>query len=239
MKTRLIAVLFGCAVGGACWGSAQVVYNSLVNPLGGTDGMYLPLGEGTEVGDEIILTPDTPRLLGSFSFEYFGDNFSGDETARIRFFENNGPLDPYDGTSHLPNTLLFDSGPFSVTGGNHQWVTLNNLASQNIQLPDSFTWSIVFSGVSATEAAGVLLYNPGGTVSGSQVLYSPPAVGGNYYEFWVNEGTPETPAWSLQYLESYPIEFGAEITVVPEPWATPGVLLLAAAGTAACLRRRR
>jgi hypothetical protein len=241
MRTRLFAVLLGCALGGFSSVSAQVVYYSMVNPIGGGDGTYLPLGEGSglgEVGDEIILAPSTPRVLSSFSFEYFGEGFSGDETVQIRFYRNDGPLDP-DGTSHLPQSLLFDSGPFSVAGGNHQLVTLGNLESQGIELPDSFTWSILFSGVGATEPAGVLLYNPPGTPSGSQVLYDLPAVGGNYYEFWVNEGTPESPAWSLQYLESFPTEFGAEITVVPEPWATTSVLLLTAAGTVVFLRRRR
>ena len=43
----------------------------------------------SEVGDEIILGAG-PRYAESFRFEYYGNNFSGNEQFRLRFYKNDG-----------------------------------------------------------------------------------------------------------------------------------------------------
>ena len=117
-----------------------------------------------EYGDEIQLA-GSARLVTNFVFEYFGSfTREGDETARIRFYKNDGP-----GRYPGPGTLLYDSGPFAIFSGLNA-APLNGLA---VKVPDDFTWTVQFGGLTG--------------LPGNQVglpFYDPPTVGFSYRDFW-------------------------------------------------------
>jgi hypothetical protein len=151
---------------------------------------------GAEIGDEIILA-GTARLLTQFDFEYFGTSggldtpgsFAGAVTARVRFYLNNGPL-----ASGVPSpgSVFYDSGTFAVPGRTSrstfvftqpEFITGSGpgFIPLLIPLPDHFTWSVQFTTVNPADHVGV-------------DLYSPPVVGQNFPDYWLNTaGT-----WSLQ-----------------------------------------
>lgn len=209
---RLAAIAACC-----CAAQAQVlVYNNGVS----YSGIYLNPG-ANEVGDEIILGAG-PRQISSFQWEYFGSGFSGNEQFRIRFYRNDGT--DIGGGTLLPNSVFYDSGlqtlaaPIDPSGRN---TYLFDLTSTSIILPDRFTWSVQFSGVSGAEAAGPTIYNP-------------PAVGNNFDDYWFNNaGT-----WQLRGSNGVPINFGAQISVVPEPSTYALAILGGLCGFALVVRRR-
>jgi hypothetical protein len=168
-----------------------------------------------EVGDEILLG-GTARLVTTFIFQYYGENFSGNEEARVRFYKNDGPNSP-SGPAE-PGTLLFDSGLFSIIPTNRATLHFTGLS---VLVPDSFTWTVQFSGIAAGESAGV-------------DVYSPPTVGFNYDDYWDNTGS----GWQLR-TNGVPLNFAARIEAVPEP---SSVALIAVCGLATVvwtLRRGR
>jgi len=128
---------------------AEIIYDNSQNYLGQFNATTL------ESGDQIELSGQS-RLVTEFAFEYFG-NFAatGDETARLRFYLNDGLQG--GNPSATPNTLLYDSGAFTITTG-FQTITVSDLS---IFLPtNTFTWTVQFAGLLNTEKAGVLFYDP-------------------------------------------------------------------------------
>lgn len=195
-------------------GRADVVYNNSTNDLG------IRFNIGTaEVGDEIVLA-GTYRLITNFVFQYWGENFSGNETARVRFYANDGTNAPAGTNIFVPNTLLYDSGTFSV-GATPRSTLIFDQSTLNggVLVPDSFTWSVQFFGVESGESAGV-------------DLYSPPTVGGNYLEFWENAGSFDWQYRSIIFNgTNVPANFGAFIeATVPEPSALSIAMLAFAFG---------
>jgi hypothetical protein len=184
--------------------AAEVVYDNIVNDLN------FDLNIGTqEAGDEVFLD-GTARWLSEFTFEYWGTNtlspteFVGDVQARIRFYLNNGPALPDVENALTPGTILFDTGFFAIDPSSRATLTFTNFTAGmvvplEVQLPDSFTWSIEFSGLDATDTAGV-------------TVYSPPTVGNNFDDYWVFDGS----AWMLQ-TNVVSMDFAARISAVPEP----------------------
>ena len=206
----LIAVLAGSLALSAA--QAAVVYDNATTYTGN---IFNP--GASEVGDEVILG-GTDRVGETFRFEYYGNNFSGNETVQIRFYQNDGPL--------YPNTVFFDSGvqtlpiPLDPSGRN----TLQyDLLGSNITLPDDFTWSVQFVGVTSGETAGLSLYNP-------------PTTGNNYDDYWLYNGS----AWVLSAATNgTPINFGASITAIPEPSSYMLAILGGLCGFALVSRRPR
>jgi hypothetical protein len=195
--------------------NAGVIYNNSVNDL---STRFNP--GTTEVGDEILLsTTDPSRYLQTFSFEYYGTNtanalsFAGaNVTAQVKFYLNNSPT-LFNGYS-TPGTVLFDSGAFTITPTPLGRATLNFSVGLDFPVGGIFlgpgpggsmltnmTWSVKFSGMGATDEVGL-------------DIYSPPVIGGNYSDGWVNNaGT-----WMLQ-TNTVPLNFAATATATPEPSA--------------------
>src|SRR5262249_55870613 len=152
-----------------------------------------------EVGNEIVLA-GSHRYPSAFAFEFWGTNdiygqFEGNVQARIRFYQNDGPLSP-SGYSP-PGTVLFDSGPFAITAVPRATVLFDNFMTGALvplahPLPDSFTWTVQFSGLSGADRAGV-------------DLFSPPVVGNTYQDYW--ELDPD--GWRQKLDPSGPINFAA------------------------------
>jgi hypothetical protein len=195
---------------------AQFVYNNGVS----YSGAYLNPGS-QEVGDEVILG-GVDRLLSHFTFEYYGLNFSGNEQYQIRFYYNNGA--PIGGGYFEPGVSFFDSGLQTLgapTDPSNRATYDLDLSGTGIILPNSFTWSIQFSGISGPEVAGVSLYNP-------------PTTGFSDNDFWLNNAG----AWELHGTNPTAFNFGATITAVPEPSTYVLAILGGICGFALVARRK-
>lgn len=199
---------------------AAVVYDNVTHPLTDTNSVQLAHFYNREYGDEIYLS-GSDRLVTDFIFEYFGD-FTPNATqfARVRFYANDGPLADPISRAHLPQTEIFNSGLFTLTSGyNTKW-----LGDLSVRVPDSFTWTVEFSGVGLTSGnrAGILFYNP-------------PTVGSSPRDFWeVIDGN-----WTLLHFGANTFKpeanFGARVIAVPEPQT----IALFSLGALALWARRR
>ncbi len=157
----------------------------------------------SEVGDEIILAPG-PRFGVSFRFEYYGSNFSGNETVQLRFRRNDGAFAPGSTTFRVPNSILYDSAvqtlPTPIDPSRRNTL-LFDISTANSLLPERFTWTAQFTGIGAGETAGLSIYNP-------------PTVGMSENDYWFNNAG----AWELRGT-NVAINFGAALiaSTVPEP----------------------
>jgi hypothetical protein len=193
--------------------SAQVVvYDNSTTPLNAF------FSTQREVGDEITIGPGW--TAHSFTFEYFAENLSGNEKGRVRFYRNDGIQ--VEGTSSAaPGALLFESTQFDLINGNYP-VSIVDLVGLNIQLPNSFTWTVKVDGLTDGETFSLKLYDP-------------PTVGSSFNDFWHFT----TEGWELQQVEGLPpgagSSFGATLIAVPEP----GTMTVLGVGALALLARRR
>lgn len=175
-----------------------LVYNNTSNYLGTS--YYVA---NTEFGDQITLSPSTTdRYLSKFMFEYTtGHGNSGDEKVWLRFYAMDGP----GGT---PGSTLFDSRTvpgyatdIPLTSGTAEQVYVD-LNDTRILVPNSFTWTVQFSGVAASETVGL-------------IMYAPPTVGTTFDDYWEKSGT----GWVTKRLAPNNYSFGAlaYAVAVPEP----------------------
>ncbi len=160
----------------------------------GTTPIQKNLYESSEFGDQVILdSKSSPgALLDSFIFQYVGKNFSGDEAAQIRFYKNDGLLGK-------PGTLVFDSGSFDIPAApNGATVDLGDLGA--VVVPNSFTWTISFTGVDAAmgETAGLSLYGP-------------PEMGGGFADYWARTAND----WALKSVPGVDANFACLINGTP------------------------
>lgn len=174
-----------------------------------------------EVGDEVLLNTDfragnPGATITNFSFQYYGVNFSGDEQMRFRIYANDGAESPSGRLE--PGSILFDSALFSIGATDRLVINISDLS---INVPNRFTWSVQFTGITGGEEAGL-------------DLYSPPSTGLNYVNYWKNTGG----TWTL---EEDPmganIDFAARIEAVPEP-STLALGVLGGSLALAALKRR-
>jgi hypothetical protein len=175
-----------------------------------------------EVGDEINLTTGA-SVLTDFSFEYnFTANGGDGATGVLRLWakDANGGL--------LPGTLLLQSSPFTLQDGFHS-ASVNGLS---LAVPGNLIWTVDFDGLSGAETAGLLFYNGVGVGSGP---------GQSFDDYWENTGTVAVPVWALSKTPDAAgliDNFGARVTVVPEP-TTVGLLIGGAAMLGLAARRRK
>lgn len=197
-----------------------VVYDNTESPLNSY------FASQREFGDQVSL--GTPGLYATaFRFEYFASGLSGGEKATVRFYANNGvPTGAADALA--PGQLLFESTEFDLVNGNIP-VSVTDLQSLDVQLPESFTWTVRMTGVEGGEIFGLKLYDP--------PVNNPAAgtVGTSLNDIW----RFGTDGWELLEIPGLAVgqnaNFGAYLEVVPEPGA--GVLF-ALGGLALALRRR-
>ena len=174
-----------------------LVYNNTSNYLGTS--YYVA---NTEFGDQITLSPSTTdRYLSKFMFEYTtGHGNSGDEKVWLRFYAMDGP-------GLTPGSILFDSRTagfatdIPLTSGTAEQVYVD-LNDTRILVPNSFTWTVQFSGVAASETVGL-------------IMYAPPTVGTSFDDYWEKSGT----GWVTKRLAPNNYSFGAlaYAVAVPEP----------------------
>lgn len=169
-----------------------------------------------ELGDEINLTTG-PSTLTDFSFEY---NYTGTggATGTLRIYAKDG------GSGLAPGTLLLQSDPFTLQSGFHS-ASVNNVS---VAVPGTLIWTVDFEGLTGTEA-GLLFYN--GVPVGS-------GPGQSLDDYWENHGTVGAPDWVIARNDTVIDNFGARVTVVPEP-TTVGLLIGGAAVLGFAVRRRK
>jgi hypothetical protein len=186
----------------------------------------------TEIGDEINLTTGASTLT-DFQFEY---NYTGPvagnpaATGVLRLYAKDG------GGGTTPGTLLFESAPFTLQTGFNQGA-VNNLS---VAVPGTLIWTVDFDGIVGTgDSAGLLFYNGVGVGGGP---------GESFDDHWEFTGTTQIPAphWALvdngptpDVGGAPPIDnFGARVTVVPEP-STIALAIGGAALLGFAARRRK
>lgn len=177
---------------------AVVVYNNSSNRLSPE---YFAQTTGYEMGDEVVLYTTNAwgyRFITNFVFEYYGLGFSGDETARLRIYSNDGAVyGTNNGTPfYEPGTMLFDSGNFAIGATAGSTISFNGTtlgSSKGFLVPSNFTWTVEFGGVTGGESAGL-------------AIYGPPTVGSSYADYWEATGG----VWGLRTNSSGgTLDFGA------------------------------
>jgi hypothetical protein len=216
---KILAVTTICLLSAAA-PAATLVYNNGVS----YSGLYLNPGTN-EVGDEILLGAG-PRIASTFQFEYYSSAFVGGGTLnefRIQFYQNNGT--PLGASTFLPNTVFYNSdwqtlaAPTDPSGRNTYFF---DLSYTNFTVPDRFTWTVQFRGIDAGETNGVSIYDP-------------PAIGNNFDDYWLRTQT----GWELRNTNGVPINFGGQITTVPEPATYVLAILGGLCGFTLLNRRKR
>jgi hypothetical protein len=157
-----------------------VVFNNTLNYLG----RYF--FSSNEFGDQIQLsTQVTNRLFLKFQLEYFlSDNASGDESIRIRFYDNKG-------SNGSPGKLLYRMAkPMKLKKGYNSMV----IEGLPLELPDNFTWTVEFIGVAGEEKAGLLFYDP-------------PSIGVAYDDYWEKENG----GWTCRKVAGLAANFGMQV----------------------------
>jgi hypothetical protein len=213
-KTLTLAVAFA-ALAGFSAKAQTIAYDNTTNYQNAvTDRGNL------EVGDEINLTTGAATLTDfQFEYNYNQGSGAGGATGVLRFYAK-------DANSGLkPGTLLFESAPFTLASGFHQGA-VNNVS---VPVPGTFIWAVDFDGITggATgDSAGLLFYN-GVTVGGGP--------GQSFDDHWERD---VNGVWQLADNANLIDNFGARVTVVPEP-TTVGLLLGGAALLGIAARRRK
>ena len=148
-----------------------------------------------EYGDEIRLA-GSARTVTSFQFELYGE-FTPQSVVnvRLRFYAND-----VAGQFLAPGTLLYQSELLRVAQG------FNALAVSglSVPVPNSFTWTVAFSGLTMTagDQAGL-------------VLYGNPSVGSSLNDYWQKGGR----GWQLyRFPGGIPVaNFAARVYALPDP----------------------
>ena len=180
-------------------GQSATVYNNSDNLLNRS---FSP-SNNAEFGDQVFLSGNERRLT-DFQFDYFvSDTASGNESAELFFYRNDGGA-----SATAPGTLLYRSGEFALDKG-FQTVLAQALS---VTVPNTFTWTVKFGGVDLGEQVGLMLANP-------------PTLGTSVDDFWVRNSDG---SWATFLVDNgaSPGNFSARITAVPEP----GMMVLALLG---------
>jgi hypothetical protein len=224
-----LAVAWATVIG--CNASQAVdVYNNMQTM---PDYYQFRMGNGVEIGNEIQLDLSglgsfKPTTIESFMFAYYGNNVTGNETVRLRFYDVN-----FDANHNTlgPSQLLFDSGevalpipdPLDFNNAILSFTDFVTGATKPLigMVPDTMIWSVTFNRVFAGVEVGLDIFN------------SPP-VGRTWDNYWqkFTSGTfagTWQPIWQVDTEgNTVPVAFGAQMTAVPEPSVTAlGLLGLA------------
>jgi hypothetical protein len=178
-------------IGNAFASGDEIVYDNSHTPVVDAEGTWTFNNSKLQYGDEITLAGHG-RMVTAFYLEMFSSyTVTGDETARVRFYANDGPALANPASS--PGTLLFQSDKVPLDPG---YITIS-ITDMAVPVPDSFTWTIEFGGLSADEPSGLLFYDPA-------------TVGSSEDDFWQQENG----LWTLLTFPDQRSNFAARVVAV-------------------------
>ncbi len=160
-----------------------------------------------------LVTNQPPETNGLFYVQIAATNLgqffalspapNGNEMGDVRFYRNDGnPVSP--SSNAAPGTLLYDSGVFSIGG----YTEASRIICREVDLfggvvvPEDFTWTVSFSGLTPNESAGLALYEAS-------------TVGTNFNTAWFD--TAENWQYFTGGIGSPAPNFGAEAFGTPLP----------------------
>jgi hypothetical protein len=199
-ETKLIAgIVLAASLVVTASAQTTVYDNTATNNYKGQSVGLANLPSGTvEFGDEITLAPGA-RRLADLKIDVYGVGLSGTESVTLNLWQNIG-------TFQSPNFQSIGTGTALLKA--QTWQTVD-YQDASLTLPDTFIWSVSFSGVTGTKLAELPIYDPptvGGALNGGEI--------GSYKDFWVRNSSG---AWSLFNLsDGTPGNFAALVTAVPE-----------------------
>ena len=198
--------------------NVEIIYD---NTTGGTDNApKSPPTPSNEMGNEIVLCEGS-RNVFRFLLFYYGDFVAdGDETCTLRFYANDGKAFHSAAPQfRQPGTLLYESDPTPIEPGDHQAILFTDI---NVEVPDRFTWTAEFDGVSglAGDRASLIFYDVAmGWDSPDRYVWENPAdaklnietyktaVGGSMGYYWEKSGDQ----WNYITGSSGPVNFAVGI----------------------------
>jgi hypothetical protein len=161
-----------------------------------------------EYGDEVMLT-GTARIITRLRFEYGGSFYpNSDETARVRIYANDGAYWKGNTDYATPKTLLWESPMFPILTG----FNTKDLVVPSIRVPDHFTWTIQFYGLSMS----ALAITPDPTIIGDYAglsFYGLAETGASFNDFWQFLTGGWTPVRVPTVVKN---NFSASVTAIPE-----------------------
>lgn len=176
-----------------------------------------------EHGDEVFLGPGN-RTLAQFRIQYFGDFNATTNTnaaVRLRIYRNDGPDGlPGAKVALMPKSVLFESAPIRLAPG-YNLVTVD---LPFVTVPDSFTWTAHFTGLSflAGDSAGLVLADP--PTVGAPL---PDGKRGSFWDAWFRDDPTRVNGWRLDSFGFKPQDpkasfyAGALATPDATAWAIP------------------
>lgn len=180
----------------------EIIYDNTSTPM--LDARFTPPRQRyvnqnlEEIADQLQLS-GTARMITDIYFEYYG-NFTaqGDETARVRIYNNSKVYDNY---RKSPTDTLYESGFFRIYQGYH----VEHLQNLNLPVPDIISFGISFGGLAQNEDAGFL-------------LYSPPSVGASFNELWRRKPASDWEVITFNLSDpTYKANAGIRIVAVVQP----------------------
>ncbi len=179
------------------------------------------------IGEEIF--PDhlaTYPTLSSFSFEFYSPSlgWAGSVQSEVKFYKNDGVLS--NGYAS-PGTLFYDTGLFDLLNPRAFYGDTNNVMILTFNWPDLYQPYNPLDGSGAVvpldATVGLpsnftMVFTFSGLTNGVNDLglpiFQPPAVGTNYGDYWIQNGS----SWELVTNNLGLVAFGLQlIDVVPEP----------------------
>ena len=211
-KSFTLAVAMATLAGVSSKGADIIAYDNTASYQG------VVTSRGTrEIGDEVNL--GAASTLTSLQFEYHYAGATGEAQGILRIYDMKAGGDP--------GALLLQSSAFSLQNGFHS----GSVTGLSLDVAAKILYTVEFTG-NVTEGgannAGLLFYSgaPVGDVAG-----------GSTDDHWENNGTASSPIWVLADNAGVVDNFGARVTVVPEP-GTIALLGLGAAALVAVRRRK-
>ena len=188
-------------------------------------------GNGIEYGDFAIFS-GTDRSLTTFQFDYFlSTGNSGNEFATVRFYALDGAT---EGGVTLPSTLLWTSDPIEVASNRTPvGYSQRQVGDLSLTVPDSVAWTVTFTGLEATETAG-LIFATDSNGPGANPTFLDPQLGTQQH-FTARRDADGT--WSLLNTDGVEDNLSVRFTAVPEP--TTWALMLGGLAVFGLARRRK
>jgi hypothetical protein len=190
----------------------------------GSDFVGLATHGNREIGDEISLAGAGSTFTGA-TFQYNAAAGISGASAIFQLRAMDGPA--VGANANSPGTLLFQTGAIPINAGVNTVGISYDGAEGPVVLPQRFSLTVSFSGVTAGADAGLM-------VGGS---YDTSLLGASGNDIWVNTGT----GWALEQISGNRANFRVSVTgAVPEPSTIAlGVLGAGALGFMVFRRARR